>query len=32
VAATEEILDQFLGDQSFPVDWASETEKGFFWV
>ena len=32
MAATEEILDQFLGDQSFPVDWASETEKGFFWV
>jgi pyruvate,water dikinase len=32
VAATEEILDQFLGDRSFPVDWASETEKGFFWV
>jgi phosphohistidine swiveling domain-containing protein len=32
VAATEEILDQFLGDESFPVDWASETEKDFFWV
>jgi pyruvate,water dikinase len=32
VAATEEILDQFLGDESFPVEWASETEKAFFWV
>jgi phosphohistidine swiveling domain-containing protein len=32
VAATEEILDQFLGDESFPIDWASETEKDFFWV
>jgi pyruvate,water dikinase len=32
VAATEEILDQFLGDESFPIEWASETEKDFFWV
>ncbi len=32
MAVTEEILDQFLGDESFPVDWASETEKDFFWV
>jgi phosphohistidine swiveling domain-containing protein len=32
VAATEEILDQFLGDESFPVTWASDTEKDFFWV
>ncbi|HLO36425.1 MAG TPA: hypothetical protein VK194_10100, partial [Candidatus Deferrimicrobium sp.] len=32
MVATEEILDQFLGDESFPVDWASETEKQFFWV
>ena len=30
--ATEEILDQFLGDESFPVTWASDTEKQFFWV
>ena len=28
----EEILGQFLGDQTFPVDWANETEQGFFWV
>jgi len=32
VPATEEILDQFLGDESFPVTWASDTEKQFFWV
>jgi pyruvate,water dikinase len=28
----EEILGQFLGDESFPVTWDSEVEKGFFWV
>jgi phosphohistidine swiveling domain-containing protein len=32
VAATEEILGQFLGDDSFPVTWDSEVEKDFFWV
>jgi phosphohistidine swiveling domain-containing protein len=32
VAATEEILDQFLGDETFPVTWESEVEKDFFWV
>ena len=32
VAATEEILGQFLGDESFPVTWDSEVEKDFFWV
>jgi phosphohistidine swiveling domain-containing protein len=32
VAATEEILGQFLGDESFPVTWASEAEQDFFWV
>ena len=30
--ATEEILGQFLGDETFPVTWESETEKDFFWV
>ncbi|MFP5343385.1 MAG: PEP-utilizing enzyme [Candidatus Limnocylindria bacterium] len=30
--ATEEILGQFLGDETFPVEWASETEQAFFWV
>jgi pyruvate,water dikinase len=32
VAASEEILGQFYGDTSFPVDWDAEIEKGFFWV
>jgi pyruvate,water dikinase len=32
VAAQEEVLGQFLGDDSFPVTWESETEKDFFWV
>ncbi len=32
VPASEEILGQFLGDESFPVTWDSEVEKGFFWV
>jgi pyruvate,water dikinase len=32
VAAAEEILGQFLGDESFPVTWDSDVEKGFFWV
>ncbi len=32
MAATEEVLGQFLGDDSFPVAWDSEVEKGFFWV
>ena len=32
VPPTEEILGQFLGDESFPVSWDSDTEKAFFWV
>ena len=32
MAATEEILGQFLGDETFPVRWDSEVEKDFFWV
>lgn len=28
----EEVLGQFLGDESFPVEWVSETEKDLFWV
>ncbi|MDH4141800.1 MAG: PEP-utilizing enzyme [Chloroflexota bacterium] len=32
VAATEEILGQFLGDETFPVTWDSEAEQDFFWV
>jgi phosphohistidine swiveling domain-containing protein len=32
VAATEEILGQFLGDETFPVTWDSDVETQFFWV
>jgi phosphohistidine swiveling domain-containing protein len=32
LAPTEEILGQFLGDETFPVAWDSEVEKDFFWV
>jgi pyruvate,water dikinase len=32
VAAQEEVLGQFLGDETFPVTWDSEMEKDFFWV
>ena len=28
----EEVLAQFLGDESFPIQWRSETEKLLFWV
>jgi phosphohistidine swiveling domain-containing protein len=28
----DEIVGQFLGDDSFPVTWDSEVEKDFFWV
>jgi len=32
VPLKEEVLGQFLGDESFPVEWTSETEKLLFWV
>ena len=32
VATREEILDQFLGDDDFPIEWASDQEKDLFWV
>jgi pyruvate,water dikinase len=32
VAPNEEVLGQFLGDETFPVSWDSEVEKDFFWV
>jgi pyruvate,water dikinase len=28
----DEVLGQFLGDDSFPIEWSSETEKRLFWV
>jgi phosphohistidine swiveling domain-containing protein len=32
VPLKEEVLDQFLGDETFPIEWSSETEKLLFWV
>jgi len=32
VALKEEVLGQFLGDDTFPVAWSSETEQLLFWV
>jgi phosphohistidine swiveling domain-containing protein len=32
VAPREEILAQFLGNETFPVRWDSDVEKDFFWV
>src|SRR5665811_1326487 len=31
-ATDEPILDQFLGDAEFPIEWRSELEKKLFWV
>lgn len=31
-APKDEVLGQFLGDDQFPVTWASEAEKKLFWV
>jgi phosphohistidine swiveling domain-containing protein len=28
----EEVLGEFLGDESFPIEWVNETEKLLFWV
>jgi phosphohistidine swiveling domain-containing protein len=32
MALKEEVLGQFLGDETFPIEWASENEKLLFWV
>jgi phosphohistidine swiveling domain-containing protein len=32
MGATDEVLDQFLGGDDFPVAWDSEQEKSLFWV
>jgi phosphohistidine swiveling domain-containing protein len=32
VPLREEVLGQFLGDETFPISWSSETEKLLFWV
>lgn len=30
MAVSEEILGQFLGDESFPVTWDAEIKKDFY--
>ena len=32
VARDEPVLDQFLGDDDFPIEWDSEQEQQLFWV
>ncbi len=32
MALKEEVLGQYLGDEKFPIQWQSETEKLLFWV
>jgi pyruvate,water dikinase len=32
IAMKEEVLDQFLGNEDFPVRWDSDLEKQLFWV
>ena len=32
MALKEEVLGQFLGDEAFPIEWSSETERSLFWV
>ena len=32
MALKEEVLAQFLGDETFPVEWTSQTEQELFWV
>jgi pyruvate,water dikinase len=32
VNTEEQILDQFLGSEEFPIEWRSEREKELFWV
>ena len=32
VTVDEQILDQFLGNEDFPIEWDSDQEKQLFWV
>ena len=32
VNTEEQILDQFLGNEDFPIEWGSEREQQLFWV
>src|SRR5215204_2427716 len=32
IETRDKVLDQFLGDDSFPISWESDIEKRLFWV
>ena len=32
MADESKVIKEFLGDESFPIDWGTEDEKGLFWV
>ncbi|MDQ6743167.1 MAG: PEP-utilizing enzyme [Candidatus Dormibacteraeota bacterium] len=32
MAVEEKVLGRFLGDESFPIEWASEDEKELLWI
>jgi len=32
MADTSKVVATFFGDESFPIEWANEEEKGLFWV
>jgi phosphohistidine swiveling domain-containing protein len=32
MADTSKVVATFFGDESFPIEWESEAEKGLFWV
>ena len=32
MSADERVLDQFLGNDAFPIEWRSEQERQLFWV
>ncbi len=32
MADTSKVIAEFFGDENFPIEWASEEEKGLFWV
>jgi pyruvate,water dikinase len=32
MADTSKVIAEFFGDESFPIEWASDEEKGLFWV
>src|SRR3979411_600400 len=32
MAVEEKVLGRFLGDESFPIEWASEDERELLWI